>query len=186
MNLTAITEPEAIVHKHFLDSLRVLAHISLDDDAAVIDVGTGAGFPGVVLKIYRPTLRLTLVDSSKKRVSFLKFLVPQLGLPEPVNVDILAVRAEECAEQAEHRGMYDWVFTRYVAAIAESAAYCLPLLKPTGKWVAYKYESETADAQSETERARLRALGGAVDTVFRNRKSQRSYVVMRRTTTRAE
>ena len=180
INLTAITDNDEIVHKHFLDSLSVLEHISMKNGDSVIDIGTGAGFPGIVLKIYMPDIELTLVESSKKKISFLKFLVPQLNLHQRVNVEILAERAEVCAQQQKHIGAYDWVFTRYVAAIQDSAAYCIPLLKPTGKWVAYKSGKERVDTEIDESSVCLRALGGTVETVFKNPKFNRSYVVMHR------
>ena len=85
INLTAITDDDEIVHKHFLDSLSVLEHISLRSNDSVVDIGTGAGFPGIVLKIYMPELRLTLIESSKKKVSFLKYLVTELSRHHIVN-----------------------------------------------------------------------------------------------------
>ena len=186
INLTAITDDDEIVHKHFLDSLSVLEHVSIKNGDAVIDIGTGAGFPGMVLKIYMPDIRLTLVEASKKKVSFLKFLVPQLKLQQTVNasqsanVEIFAERAEVCAQQQQHIGAYDWVFTRYVAAIQDSAAYCVPLLKPTGKWVAYKSGEERVETEIDRSLASLSALGGTVETVHKNPKFNRSYVVMHR------
>ena len=186
VNLTAITDDNDIVHKHFLDSLSVLEHISLRGSDAVVDVGTGAGFPGIVLKIYMPDLRLTLIDSSKKKVSFLKYLVTELNrfvnAHQRVDVEIFAERAEVCAQQQKHIGTYDWVFTRYVAAIQDSAAYCLPLLKPTGKWVAYKSGDETIETEINNSSARLNALGGIVESVLKNPKFDRSYIVMHRGT----
>lgn len=186
VNLTAITDDNDIVHKHFLDSLSVLEHISLRGSDSVVDVGTGAGFPGIVLKIYMPDLRLTLIESSKKKVSFLKYLVTELNrfvnAHQRVDVEIFAERAEVCAQQQKHIGTYDWVFTRYVAAIQDSAAYCLPLLKPTGKWVAYKSGDETIETEINNSSARLNALGGIVETVLKNPKFDRSYIVMHRGT----
>ena len=176
INLTAITDPYQILHKHFLDSLNVLDHISVADTDSVIDIGTGAGFPGIVLKIYRPDIQLTLVEASKKKVSFLKFLVSQLNFQQNANVEVLAERAEVCTRQQRHIGSYDWVFTRYVAALQDSAAYCLPLLKPTGKWVAYKPEKVETEIQESA--IALRARGGTVETVFKNPKRNRSYVVI--------
>ena len=184
INLTAITDDNEIIHKHFLDSLSVLEHISLRSSDSVIDIGTGAGFPGIVLKIYMPDIRLTLIESSKKKVSFLKYLVTELNRYHRVNahqrvdVEIFAERAEVCAQQQKHIGAYDWVFTRLVAAIRDSAAYCIPLLKPTGKWVAYKSGDETIDAEINNSSARLKALDGIVETVLKNPKFDRSYVVM--------
>lgn len=188
INLTAITDRDEIIHKHFLDSLSVLEHISLKSGDSVIDIGTGAGFPGIVLKIYMPDIRLTLIESSKKKVGFLKFILTQLNQHQGVNVhqrvdvEILTERAEVCAKQQKHIGAYDWVFTRYVAAIRDSAAYCVPLLKPTGKWVAYKSGDETVENEINNSSACLEALGGIVETILKNPKFNRNYVVMRRCT----
>ena len=178
INLTAITDNVEILHKHFLDSLRVLEYISLEAGDSVVDIGTGAGFPGVVLKIYVPDIRLTLVEASKKKVSFLKFLVSQLKLHQRVGVEILAERAEVCVQQARHIGAYDWVFTRYVATIQDSATYCLPLLKPTGKWIAYKAGEAAVETEINRSSAGLNRLGGRIETVFKDSRFNRSYVVM--------
>ena len=180
VNLTAITDDDEIVHKHFLDSLSILEHITLKDGDSVIDVGTGAGFPGVVLKIYAPGIRLTLLEASEKKASFLKFLIPQLQLHQTVSVAVLAERAEVCARQRTHIAAYDWVFTRYVATIADSAGYCLPLLKDEGKWIAYKSGEETIKTEIDESTRRLSALGGAVETVITNAKFNRSYIVVHR------
>lgn len=180
INLTAITDDDAIIHKHFLDSLSVLEYIALRDGDSIIDVGTGAGFPGVVLKIYVPEVRLTLVEASKKKASFLKFIVPQLRLYQAENVAILAERAEVCARQPAHIEAYDWVFTRYIATIADSADFCLPLLKQNGKWIAYKSGVETIKTEIDESATRLNTLGGVVETVLTNAKFNRSYIVMRR------
>ena len=183
INLTAITDENEIIHKHFLDSLSVLGHISLKSGDSVIDIGTGAGFPGIVLKIYVPDIRLTLVEASKKKGSFLKFLVSQLNLHQKLNVEVLTERAEVCARDPEHIGAYDWVFTRYVATIRDSAMYCMPFLKPTGRWVAYKSGQEIIATEIDDSETHLSTLGGSVETVFTNPKSNRSYVVMRRVNT---
>ena len=186
INLTAITDDNEIIHKHFLDSLSILEHITLRDGDSVIDVGTGAGFPGVVLKIYVPDIRLTLVEASQKKASFLKFLIPQLQLHQPVNVTVVAERAEVCARQQTHTGAYDWVFTRYVTTIADSAVYCLPLLKEGGKWIAYKSGERTIETEINKSAMRLSTLGGTVETVITNAKFDRSYVVMSRIKTSTE
>ena len=186
INLTAITDEDEIVHKHFLDSLSVLEHFSLRGGDSVVDVGTGAGFPGIVLKIYIPDIQLTLIESSKKKVSFLKFIVTQLNRHQAVSahqwvdVKIRTERAEVCAQQQKHIGVYDWVFTRYVAAIRDSAAYCIPLLKPTGKWVAYKFSDETLENEINKSLACLEANGGILETVLKNPKFNRNYVVIHR------
>ncbi|MDE0553623.1 MAG: 16S rRNA (guanine(527)-N(7))-methyltransferase RsmG [Candidatus Poribacteria bacterium] len=180
INLTAITDDDEIVHKHFLDSLSVLEYITLRDGDSVIDVGTGAGFPGVVLKIYVPGIRLALVEASEKKASFLKFIVSQVRLHQPENVAILAERAEVCARQPAHIGAYDWVFTRYVATLADSADFCLPLLKQNGKWIAYKSGVETIKTEIDQSATRLNTLGGVVETVLTSAKFNRSYIVVRR------
>ena len=173
-------DDDEIIHKHFLDSLSILEYITLRNGDAVIDVGTGAGFPGIVLKIYVPGVRLTLVEASEKKASFLKFIVSQLRLHRSENVAILAERAEACAKQPAHIGAYDWVFTRYVATIADSANYCLPLLKQNGKWIAYKSGEETIKTEIDESAMRLNTLGGTVETVLTNAKFNRSYIVVRR------
>ena len=155
----------------------------------MIDIGTGAGFPGIVLKIYVPDIRLTLVEASKKKGSFLKFLIPQLNLYQKVNaqqkanVEVLTERAEVCARDPDRVGAYDWVFTRSVATLRNSAVYCLPFLKPTGKWVAYKLGRERIDTEIDDSTTHLSALGGNIETVFTNPKFNRSYVVVRRSNT---
>ena len=183
INLTAVTDDNEIIHKHFLDSLSILEYITLRDGDAVVDVGAGAGFPGVVLKIYVPGIRLTLIEASQKKASFLKFLISQLQLHQTVDVAVLAERAEVCAQQQAHAGAYDWVFTRYVATLSDSAGYCLPLLKKNGKWIAYKSGEETIRAEIDESTGSLNALGGTVETVITNAKFNRGYVVVRRVKT---
>ena len=183
INLTAITDENEIVHKHFLDALSVLEHITLKKGDTVIDIGTGAGFPGIVLKIYVPDIRLTLVEASKKKGSFLKFLIQRLNLHQKMDVEVLTERAEVCARDPDRVGAYDWVFTRYVATVRDSAVYCLPFLKPTGRWVAYKLGREIIDTEINDSATHLSALGGNVETVFTNPKFNRSYVVVRRVDT---
>ncbi len=180
INLTAITDKVEITHKHFLDSLGVLEHIALKSGDTVIDIGTGAGFPGIALKIYVPDIRLTLVEASKKKGSFLRFLIAKL---KKADVEVLTERAEVCAQDPNHTGAYDWVFTRYVATLRDSASYCIPFLKPTGKWVAYKSGKEIIDTEIKESATDLNALGGSVETVFTTPGFNRSYVVIRRVTT---
>lgn len=160
MNLTAICQPEEIVVKHFLDSLLLLKHIDLPGGAAVIDVGTGAGFPGMVLKIARPDLELTLLDSLKKRISFLEELGRNLELP------VVAVhgRAEELGRRPEYRERYDLATARAVARLAVLGEYCLPFVKPGGRFISMKGPDVSAEIAESV--AALRLLGGSNPVVF--------------------
>ena len=178
INLTALQEDAEIIQKHFLDSVSVLEHFAIKDGQTVIDIGTGAGFPGVVLKIYIPNIRLTLVEASHKKVAFLKYLISQLQLD--MSIQVLAKRAEICAESEQFVNAYDWVLTRYVASLAKSAIYCLPLLNTTGRWVAYK--SNEKDIEIRESRKVLQQFGGKIEGVHNSRIAQlnRCYIVVRR------
>ncbi len=178
INLTALRNEAEVRYKHFLDSVSVLEHVNMKGGQTVVDIGTGAGFPGIVLKIYIPDIRLTLVEASHKKAAFLKYVIYQLGLAG--SVEVLDVRAETCAEAAEFVNTYDWVLTRYVASLAESAAYCLPLLKTTGRWIAYKSGQNAAEIRQSEKR--IHQLGGKIDVVHVSRipELNRTYVVISR------
>ncbi len=144
MNLTAITEPEEIWAKHFLDSAVLLKQLELPLDASCIDVGTGAGFPGMVLAILRPDLQVTLLDSLQKRVGFLERIAEKLGL---ANVRCMHARAEDAARDAAYREQFDLATARAVAALPTLTEYCLPFVKVGGQFAAMKGPSESpADA----------------------------------------
>ena len=186
MNLTAIRGDQEIIVKHFLDSLSVLQCFDIKPGDSVIDIGTGAGFPGLPIKIYIPDIKLVLVEPSLKKVSFLRFLISQLNWGRQSNTSsswenprIVAQRAEECTTKDQHITAYDWVLTRYVASIEDSAAYCLPLLKPNGTWVAYK----SSDVQHEIQQAipKLQSLGGGDQSIVNSHipKLNRTYVAIR-------
>ncbi|MDR1464044.1 MAG: 16S rRNA (guanine(527)-N(7))-methyltransferase RsmG [Oscillospiraceae bacterium] len=132
-NLTAITAPEEVLYKHFLDSLLPLAKFPPPEGASLLDVGTGAGFPGLVIAIARPDLRVTLLDSAGKKVRFLAETACELGVPART----LQGRAEELA-RGELRGRFDLVTARAVAALPVLCEYCLPLVKPGGAFLALK------------------------------------------------
>lgn len=134
VNLTAITEPQEVVIKHFLDSLLLLNTVSLKQGAKVIDVGTGAGFPGIPLKIARPDLDLTLLDSLNKRLVFLQELLKELEL----STETVHCRAEEGGRKKELRGKFDFVTARAVAPLNLLCEYCLPFLKVGGIFAAMK------------------------------------------------
>lgn len=187
MNLTAITQPEEVVEKHFLDSLTLLAWPKLKQGAKVIDVGTGAGFPGLVLKILDPTIQLTLLDSLGKRVDWLGELCQELHLPD---VTLLKGRAEELSRQKEHREGYDVAVSRALASMPVLAELCLPYVKPGGLFLAMK--SNKTDEEIDAARAIIQTLGGEdpfvmdyllpeteiyhrVVTVFKSRPTPKAY-----------
>jgi 16S rRNA (guanine527-N7)-methyltransferase len=155
INLTAIQDPELIWIKHFLDSLTCLLVMRVSNLERVVDVGTGAGFPGIPLKIVYPSIRLTLVESVKKKADFCRYLVNQLGLS---GVNVILGRAEEIGQSIEHREQYDWAIARAVAILPVLAEYLLPLVKIGGAMLAMKGDSATAEAH-ESENA-FRILGG--------------------------
>ena len=135
MNLTAITQPEEVVEKHFLDSLTLLAWPKLKQGAKVIDVGTGAGFPGLPLRILEPSLQLTLLDSLGKRVNWLASVCDTLGLE---GVECLHARAEEQALVDGYRDGFDYAVSRAVASLELLCELCLPYLKVGGRFLAMK------------------------------------------------
>jgi 16S rRNA (guanine527-N7)-methyltransferase len=155
-NLTAITDPEGVQIRHFLDSLScLLAARNLGSGQSVIDIGTGAGFPGLPLKIIRPTLRLTLVEATGKKTDFLRHVVTRLGLR---NVTIIHGRAEEIGHDPHHREGYDWVTARAVAAMPTLVEYMLPFCRLGGRCLAQKGEDAAAEATSAEPALKL--LGG--------------------------
>lgn len=178
INLTALHDDTEVIYKHFLDSVSVLEHFAIAEGQTVIDVGTGAGFPGVVLKIYIPSICLTLVEASHKKVAFLKYLISQIGLDS--SIQVFAERAEICAESDEFVNAYDWVLTRYVASLEKSAKYCLPMLNATGRWIAYK--SDEIDAEINRCEEAMHEFRAVVEGVHTSRITQlnRTYVVVSR------
>ncbi len=155
LNLTAITAPEEIVYKHFADCLCLLREAELPQNAKVIDVGTGAGFPGLVLLIARPDLRMTLLDSTQKRLTFVKETAEVLGLAP----DVVHLRAEEAGRSPTFRERFDLATARAVANLNVLSEYCLPLLKVGGVFAAMK-GAKAADEMQSAQGA-IRLLGGA-------------------------
>lgn len=154
INLTAITEPEEIVEKHFVDCLTLLANCKIKQGAKVIDVGTGAGFPGIPLKIMRPDIELTLLDSLNKRLNFLKEVCSALNL----NASFVHKRAEEAGLDHAMRESYDIATARAVAPLNVLSEYCLPLVKMKGYFLAMK--GPGAEEELETAHHALDILGG--------------------------
>ncbi len=154
INLTAITDPEGIVVKHFLDCALLLKQVNIPQNGSVIDVGTGAGFPGMVLKIFRPDIELTLLDGLNKRLVFLNEVLSSLDL----SARTVHMRAEEAGKAAAHREKYDLVTARAVAQLRTLYEYCLPLCKVGGIFCSMKGPS-AADELSEAKKA-ASVLGG--------------------------
>jgi len=160
LNLTAITDPKEFWIKHIYDSLTCLPLICAGNDLSVIDIGTGAGFPGIPIKIAYPEIRLTLVESIKKKADFCRRAVEELGL---LGVQVLAQRAETIGQADQHRARYDWAVARAVAPLTVLVEYLLPLVPIGGCALAQK----GGNAGEEISRARhaIQTLGGAIDQV---------------------
>ena len=155
MNLTAITEPHEVAVKHMVDSLSALDEKSFPENGSVIDVGTGAGFPGIPLKILRPDLNMVLLDSLNKRISFLQAIVETLRLE---HTECIHGRAEELARDEAYREAFDVAVSRAVAKLSVLSEYCLPFVKQGGVFIALKgrqYREEMKEAQRA-----VRTLGG--------------------------
>jgi 16S rRNA (guanine527-N7)-methyltransferase len=153
LNLTAVTEPGEIRLKHFEDSVSIAGYIPRG--AAVIDVGSGAGFPGIPLKISRPDLCVTLLEAAGKRAGFLKAVIGELELS---GISVITARAEELAKAAGHRERYDAAAARAVAALPVLAEMCLPFVRPGGVFIAMKGQNPESEAASAKHLAS--ALGG--------------------------
>lgn len=161
INLTAIKDPEEIVVKHYLDSLALLQFTPPEKDASVLDVGSGAGFPGIVLKIARPDLQLTCMDGTQKRIHFLEMLSENLGLK---GVTCLHARAEEAGRKPELREQFSYVTARAVANLRILSEYCLPFVKCEGRFLAMK--GPDGDAEQKDADNAIRILGGSVSHVY--------------------
>ena len=159
INLTSITDYKDVVVKHFIDSLSIVNSIDMNAEYSLIDIGTGAGFPGIPLKIVFPMLDVVLVDSLDKRVKFLNIVIKELGLK---NIKAVHARAEEFGH-SNYRETFDICVTRAVANLAVVSEYCLPLVSVGGYFVAYK----SADIKNEIfdSEIAIEELGGAIEDV---------------------
>lgn len=161
MNLTAIVDDDGIAVKHFLDSVLPLAHITLPTGAKIADVGTGAGFPGVPLKIVRPDLSVTLIDSLQKRIRFLETVCHDLALQD---VCCVHGRAEELGRDAGYREQFDVLVSRAVANLKVLCEYCLPFVRVGGMFVALK--AQEVEDELSAAKAMIGTLGGRIESVI--------------------
>lgn len=161
MNLTAITEFEDVLEKHFLDSIAVARYVDLTGELCVIDLGTGAGFPGMPLKIMFPNMKITLADSLNKRILFLNEVVDALKLE---GVTTVHGRAEDLAVDPNYREQYDYCVSRAVANLSTLSEYCLPFVKSGGSFISYK-SGEIEEELSAAKKA-IFLLGGRVKEVI--------------------
>ena len=158
INLTAITEPQEVVLKHFIDSLTINKYIK--ENATIADVGTGAGFPGIPLKIYREDLKITLVDSLNKRINFLNEVIDKLHLE---NISTIHSRIEDFGKDKKHREKYDYVTARAVANLTTLSEYLIPISKVGGKCICMK-GNEIKDEIKDSKNA-INILGGKIEKI---------------------
>lgn len=155
MNLTAITEFDEVVDKHFLDSLLIVKHADFGKVTEVLDMGTGAGFPGIPLKIVFPEVHFTLADSLNKRILFLNEVIEKCGLH---GIDTVHTRAEDLGRNKAYREKYDLVVSRAVANLSTLSEYCMPFVKVGGKFVSYK--SAAVEEEYQEAKKAIGLLGG--------------------------
>ena len=177
MNLTAITEYNDVVKKHFIDSMMISRVLDMKKINSLCDVGTGAGFPGIPLKIVYPHLHLTLVDSVGKRVNFLSEVVEKLGLED---VEAIHSRTEDLAHNSKYREKYDLVTARAVASMNVLSEYCIPYAKIGGYFAAYK--SGNIGEEIENAKNAVKTLGGKIEKtdMFELYEMGRSIVLIRK------
>ena len=180
MNLTAITELEDVVTKHFVDSLSLVKAVSDLSDEKILDMGTGAGFPGSPLKIAFPELKITLLDSLNKRINFLNEVIGQLQLGE---IQAVHGRAEDYGRDKLYREQYDYCVSRAVANLSTLSEYCMPYVKIGGAFIPYK--SGKIEEELNQAKGAVKLLGGKIEEVVTfvlpKTDVERSFVIVRKT-----
>ena len=160
MNLTRITDEEEFIIKHFADSLMLCKVIEMDNVDSLIDVGTGAGFPGIPIKIIYPNIKVTLLDSLDKRVGFLKEVIDQLSLDD---IEAIHGRAEDLGQDDNYREKYDLCVSRAVADLSVLSEYCIPFIKEQGVFVSYK--ADGSEDEIYAARTAIETLGAGLNGV---------------------
>ena len=175
MNLTGITQWDEVLEKHFLDSISLIRAIDLNHKLTVMDMGTGAGFPGLPLKIAFPNLKVTLADSLNKRVNFLQEVIDELKLE---GIEAIHGRAEDLARDKKYREQFDLSVSRAVANLSTLSEYCLPFVKIGGQFISYK--SGECDEEVAASKSAVFLLGGKIASVvkFELGESGRSFIVI--------
>lgn len=175
MNLTAITDFDEVLEKHFEDSLSLIQAVDLEKSQAVIDLGTGAGFPGIPLKIAFPNLQITLADSLNKRILFLDDVIRELGL---TGIDTVHGRAEDLAKNSDYREKFDLCVSRAVANLSTLSEYCIPFVKIGGKFISYK--AGECDEEVAASKSSIFLLGGKISDIkkFELGESGRAFVII--------
>ena len=162
MNLTGITEYEEVNEKHFVDSLSIVKAVNMNSVESVIDIGTGAGFPGIPLKIAFPHLKVVLLDSLNKRINFLNTVIDELELTD---IKTIHGRAEDFAKQTDYREQFDLCVSRAVANLATLSEYCIPYVEMDGLFVPYK-SGEIAEELEQSKKA-VHVLGGKIEDIVK-------------------
>lgn len=158
-NLTAITEPDGMTVKHFADCLSVFAFVDIPESSSIVDVGTGAGFPGMVLLLARPDIKMTFLDSLNKRLGFIESVLEKTG----VEAKTVHARAEDAGRDTAYRECFDFATARAVADLSVLSEYCLPFVRVGGSFVSMK--SADTDGELENAKGAVKALGGEIKRV---------------------